>query len=114
MLINREWKHSFESYPSNSITSLVSVWDLMFDENGNSWFESYSKNSIDENGEELDSNMGCNLEHDIICYNKNLYKSEVTNAAEYNIQDSKIPENGIEVKFDSEFEKNTTKKIKRF
>lgn len=109
MLINREWKHSFESYPSNSITSLVSVWDLMFDENGNSWFESYSKNSIDENGEELDSNMGCNLEHDIICYNKNLYKSEVTNSAEYNIQDSKIPENGIEVKFDSEFEKNTNK-----
>ena len=62
-----------------------------------------------ENGEELDSNMGCNLEHDIICYNKNLYKSEVTNSAEYNIQDSKIPENGIEVKFDSEFEKNTNK-----
>lgn len=109
MLINREWKHSFESYPSNSVTSLVSVWDLMFDENGNSWFEYYSKNSIDENGEELDSSRGCHLEHDIICYNKSLYKSDVINTADLNIQDSKLLTNDEEVKFNSEFEKNTNK-----
>lgn len=109
MLINREWKHSFESYPSNSITSLVSVWDLMFDENGYSWFESYAQNSTDNEGNELDSSKGCHLEHDVICYNKNLYKSSITNDYSHNIQDSLIPPSNDEPKMDSEFENNTNK-----
>ena len=76
MLINREWKHSFESYPSNSVTSLVSIWDLMFDENGNSWFEGHNgEDNVDTiTGEPLLPDVGCHLEHDLICFNKKLYQ----------------------------------------
>lgn len=51
-LISNEWKHNLETTPTKSITSLVSVWDLLYDEDGKFWID-YQNNStlrIDEAG----------------------------------------------------------------
>lgn len=80
MLINREWKHSFESNPSNSVTSLVSLWDLMFDENENSWYEYYS---TEGGGGRAD--LGCHLEHDLICFNSELYSINPSASGTHNV-----------------------------
>lgn len=107
MLINREWKHSFESYPGNSVTSLVSVWDLMFDEDGNSWFWAYSKDSTAEDGTPMSPSRGCHLEHDLICFNKKLYDSDFASTAKSNINSNVIPEDSAGVKIDSDFESDS-------
>lgn len=65
-LISNEWKHNLETTPTKSITSLVSVWDLLYDEDGKFWID-YQNNStlrIDE--------AGIKLSHDVICYNRSM------------------------------------------
>jgi len=107
MLINREWKHSFESYPSNSVTSLVSVWDLMFDKDGYAWFDQYIEGSTDTDGNPLSPDVGCHLEHDLICFNKKLYQSTSTQSETINIQSDIRPQGDSGILFDTEFEKHT-------
>lgn len=59
-LISNEWKHTLETNPSNSVNSLVSLYDLFYDENGKLWVESD------------DPTAGCKLDHDIICFNRSI------------------------------------------
>lgn len=65
-LISNEWKHNLETTPTKSITSLVSIWDLLYDEDGNFWtdYQSNSTHKVDE--------AGIKLSHDVICYNRSM------------------------------------------
>lgn len=59
----KEWQHELETTPKQSITNVVSLYDLIFDENG----ETHTKKS------ELSKDVGVRLEHDIICYDADTY-----------------------------------------
>lgn len=65
-LISNQWKHTLETTPKSSVTSLVSLYDLFYDQSGNLWVES------------TDPTAGTKLEHDIICLNKNMLKSDTS------------------------------------
>jgi hypothetical protein len=60
----RPWKHALTTTPVDTENSLVSLYDLFYDKNGNLWIES------------TDSQAGCALEHDIICLNSGMLKSD--------------------------------------
>ena len=62
-LISNEWKHTLETTPSSSVNSLVSLYDLFYDEDGNLWIDS------------TDANAGISLDHDIICLNRAMLNS---------------------------------------
>lgn len=65
-LVSNEWKHTLETTPTKSVTSLVSLYDLLYDENGDFWINQAS------------SSAGTKLEHDIICLNKGMLTSSNT------------------------------------
>lgn len=65
-LVSNEWKHSLETTPTKSVNSLVSLYDLIYDENGDFWIEQASSTS------------GTKLGHDIICLNKGMLTSSNT------------------------------------
>ena len=60
----RPWKHSLTTTPVDTENSLVSLYDLFYDKNGNLWIQS------------SDSQAGAALEHDIICLNSSMLKSD--------------------------------------
>ena len=62
-LISNEWKHTLETTPTSSVNSLVSLYDLFYDEDGKLWVES------------TDANAGTALDHDIICLNRGMLTS---------------------------------------
>ena len=57
----RPWKHSLTTTPVDTENSLVSLYDLFYDKNGNLWIQS------------SDSQAGAALEHDIICLNSGMF-----------------------------------------
>lgn len=63
-LISHEWKHTLETTPEKSVTSLVSLYDLIYDSDGNKWVDSSDL-----------ATAGTSLGHDIICLNKNMLNS---------------------------------------
>lgn len=60
----RPWKHTLTTTPTCTENSLVSLYDLFYDSNGNLWINSE------------DSMAGTALEHDIICLNSAMLKSD--------------------------------------
>ncbi len=63
------WKATLEAYPTRSLLSLKSLWELIYNNNGIPWIRALTT------GENLDSNgKACKLDHDIICYSQALYQ----------------------------------------
>lgn len=60
----RPWKKSLETIPTTTCNSLISLYDLFYDSEGKFWINS------------SDSMAGCALEHDIICLNQSMLKSD--------------------------------------
>ena len=64
----RPWKHSLTTIPTKTENSLISLYDLFYASNKTLWIESTF-------GEAL---TGCKLEHDIICLNTSMLKTDGT------------------------------------
>lgn len=60
----RPWKHTLTTTPTCTENSLVSLYDLFYDPDGNFWINSE------------DPMAGTALEHDIICLNSSMLKSD--------------------------------------
>lgn len=63
----QEWKHNLESEPTKSVLSLVSLWDLLYDEKGVLWINRDDGTIV---------NAGTHLSHDIICYYSGQYNTD--------------------------------------
>ena len=62
LLVSNEWKHTLETTPTKSLNSLVSLYDLFYNEEGTLWVQSGNDST----------NIGTKLDHDIICLNRSM------------------------------------------
>lgn len=58
-----EWQHELETNPTQSLTNIISLYDLIFDKDG----ETYTSKAASS------KDVGARLEHDIICYDAETY-----------------------------------------
>lgn len=65
----RPWKHSLTTIPTKTENSLISLYDLFYNSNKELWVESTAEN---------EALKGCKLEHDIICLNTSMLKTDGT------------------------------------
>lgn len=65
----RPWKHSLTTIPTKTENSLISLYDLFYNSSKKLWID-----STDEN----EALKGCKLEHDIICLNTSMLKTDGT------------------------------------
>ena len=65
----RPWKHSLTTIPTKTENSLISLYDLFYNSNKELWVDSTAEN---------EALKGCKLEHDIICLNTSMLKTDGT------------------------------------
>jgi hypothetical protein len=65
----RPWKHSLTTIPTKTENSLISLYDLFYNSSKILWIDSTA---------ETEALKGCKLEHDIICLNTNMLKTDGT------------------------------------
>ena len=73
----RTWKSYLQAYPSRSLLSLKSLWELIYDSEGYFLIDRADIQGI------INTNIGCSLDHDIICYSNLEYATG--SASENNI-----------------------------
>ena len=65
----RPWKHSLTTIPTKTENSLISLYDLFYNSSKKLWIDSTA---------ESEALKGCKLEHDIICLNTSMLKTDGT------------------------------------
>jgi hypothetical protein len=65
----RPWKHSLTTIPTKTENSLISLYDLFYNSSKQLWIDSTAEN---------EALKGCKLEHDIICLNTSMLKTDGT------------------------------------
>ena len=65
----RPWKHSLTTIPTKTENSLISLYDLFYNSSKELWIDSTA---------ESEALKGCKLEHDIICLNTSMLKTDGT------------------------------------
>ena len=65
----RPWKHSLTTIPTKTENSLISLYDLFYNSSKELWIDSKA---------ESEALKGCKLEHDIICLNTSMLKTDGT------------------------------------
>ena len=86
----RPWKHSLTTIPTKTENSLISLYDLFYNSNKTLWIDSPAGN---------EALTGCKLEHDIICLNTSMLKTDgtVDNTQAADITASTWWSNGIDI-----------------